>query len=98
MKKCGVLKEEHNWELQRIFDGKKSSLRYTHHQKAEANDKVWSLNYNREKNGVTMSKKFDVEFHQLGGESGGSSDEGVPSNGSPQSYDEHLSLIGGFVR
>ena len=48
--------------------GKKSSLRKTYKNRAEANDKVWLLNENTGKAlGMlaTNCKKFDVEFDQL---------------------------------
>ena len=43
-----VARMEHIWEVQRILDGKKSSLRKTYKTQPEANDKVWQLNENTE--------------------------------------------------
>ena len=43
-----VVSKEHFGELQRILDGKTSSLRKTYKTQSEANDKVWMLNENTE--------------------------------------------------
>ena len=37
------------WELQRVLEGKKSSLCKTYKNQAEANDKIWLLNENTDK-------------------------------------------------
>ena len=56
--KYSVLKE-HTWELQRILDGKKASLRKTFKNQAETNDNVWSLNENTEKALVLLPTYYE---------------------------------------
>ena len=76
--KSDVAFKEQFWSLQRIRNGKKSSLQKTYKTQSDANDKVWQLNENTEKalgflgdveavnrDLCDMVKNFGGEFDQV---------------------------------